>query len=49
MELKTTDLILKEARSAVSKDGRGLGLACGGLRDARKSALLRTRSIEASI
>jgi hypothetical protein len=29
MELKPTDLILKEARSAVSKDGRWLGLACG--------------------
>src|SRR5947199_311775 len=29
MELKPTDLILRKARSAVSKDGRGLGLACG--------------------
>jgi hypothetical protein len=46
----------EEARSAVSKDGRRLGLACGRpvslvavLRDARKSAVLRTRLIDASI
>jgi hypothetical protein len=41
---RLTDLILRSrARHGVSKDGHGHGLANGVLRDARKSALLRTR------
>jgi hypothetical protein len=49
MELIPTDLILEEARSAVSKDGRWHASLVAVLRDARKSALLRTRLIAASI
>jgi hypothetical protein len=48
MKLEPTDLILRSrAKHGVSKDGHGLGPPfVAVLRDARKSALLRTRLID---
>jgi hypothetical protein len=47
MEFDPTDLILRSrAQHGVSKDGRQHDLAVAVLRDARKSALLRTRLID---
>jgi hypothetical protein len=47
VEFKPTDLILRShAKHGVSKDGRGTALSAAVLRDARESALLRTRVID---
>jgi hypothetical protein len=51
VEFNSTDLILRShAKHGVSKDGsRGTASPATDLRDARKSALLRTRLIDISI
>jgi hypothetical protein len=49
MELKPTDLILRRRETPSRRMAAGSALLVAVLRDARKSALLRTRLIDASI